>query len=200
MTRWGRVARGTIAAVVSVFFAAFAHSLAGGSLPGFAGLALCLTFSIIICTALAGRRIPRTRLALSVLASQAMYHWLFGTLGTLDAVVSPTTETLGHVHNAPIDFSPLETHVHSHGDMLWAHVAAALVTFSVLAFGERSVTAAIHTAKRFVLSLFPTFTAAPLVNAPSRLFAHGTRHTAPRRHRADHSGLRHRGPPVAVVA
>lgn len=200
MTRWGRVARGTIAAGTSVFFAAFAHSLAGGSLPGVAGLALCLIFSIIVCIAFTGRRMPRTRLAASILASQAMYHWLFGSLGTLDAIASPTTGSLGHVHNAPITFSPVGPHIHDHGDMLWAHVAAAAVTFTVLAFGERIITAAILAARTFVLSLLPIFTAAPLASARSRLLAHGTHHTAPLQHRADHSGLRHRGPPMAVVA
>lgn len=200
MTRWGRVARGTAAAVVSVYFAAFAHTLAGGSLPGVAGIALCLAFSIIVCVALTGRRMPRARLAASILASQAMYHWLFGSLGTLEAIASPPPGSHGHVHNAPVNFGSLGAPMHEHGDMLWAHVAAAVVTFSMLAYGERSITASIHAAKTFVLSLFPVFAAAPIAVAPSRLCAPETHPTVRRRRRVDHSGLRHRGPPVAVVA
>ncbi len=199
MTRWGRVARGTVAALVSVFFAAFAHSLAGGDLPGLAGIALCLTFSIIVCTAFAGRRMARTRLAASILASQAMYHWLFGSLGTLEGAASPSAGTLGHVHNTPVDFGALSIVTHDHGDMLWAHVAAAVMTFGVMAFGARSIASAVHAAKAFVLSLFPAFTDAPLVFAPAQLCAQGVQLTTPRKRRIDHSGLRHRGPPARVA-
>lgn len=200
MTRWGRVARGTVAAVLSVFFAAFAHSLAGGALPGIAGIALVITFSVIACIAFVGRRMPRTRLAASILVSQAMYHWLFGSLGTLDAAAAPAAGPLGHVHNAPVDFGSLTVPTHDHGDMLLAHIVAAAVTFGVLAFGERSRAAAVRAARSFVLSLIPRCADAPLASAPARLCAHGTRITVPRRHRVDHAGLRHRGPPMVCAA
>ncbi len=198
MTRWGRVARGTLAAVVSVFMAAFAHSLAGGALPGIAGISLCLTFSVIVCVAFTGRRMPRTRLAASILASQAMYHWLFGSLGSLEA--SAPASSLGHVHNAPVDFGSLTTQAHDHGDMLMAHVAAAVATFAIIAFGERSASSAIRAATSFVISLIPRFEDAPLAIAPSRLFARGAHSPVPLRSRVDHSGLRYRGPPMALAA
>lgn len=197
MTRWARVARGTVAAVVSLFIAAFSHSLAGGSLPGIAGISLCLTFSIIACTALAGRRMPRLRLGASIVASQAMYHWLFGSLGSTAAL---TGGRVGHVHNAPIDFGAISTHVHSGGDMLFAHIAAALVTFGVLAFGERSVLAVVEAAKGVILSLIPGIADAQIAEDPARHFAAGVRYTVPHRRRVDHSGLRHRGPPAVLVS
>lgn len=199
MTRWGRVGRGAVAAFGSVFFAGFAHSLAGGPLPGFAGIALVLIFSVIVGIAFTGKRMPRVRLAAAILASQAMYHWLFGSLGTLEATTSPVAGTLGHVHNAPVDFGALSTVAHDHGDMLLAHIAAAMVTFSVIAFGERTTAAAIRAAKALVLSIFPALTDAPLASCPSRLFAHGIQPTTPRQRRVDHSGLRHRGPPSSCV-
>lgn len=199
MTRWGRVARGTVAASASIFFAAFAHSIAGGDLPGIAGLSLCLVFSVIVCTAFAGRRMPRIRLAASILASQAMYHWLFGSLGTLEATGASPTVNPGHVHAAPIDFGSLAVRVHEHGDMLLAHVAAAVVTFSVLAFGERSAKTVLDSARSLVLALIPRFTVAPLVPIPPTFWVNRAHVATPRRLRVDHSGLRHRGPPVANV-
>ncbi len=199
MTRWGRVARGTTAAFASVFFAAFAHSLAGGDLPGIAGLSLCLVFSIIAGTALAGRRMPRVRLAASILASQAMYHWLFGSLGTIGSTAVSRTGALGHEHNAPLDFGALAVQVHEHGDMLLAHFASAIVTFSVLAFGERSLTAVVTAARSLALILFPTLTDAPLAHSATQLSVHRAHLVVPRRRRVDHSGLRHRGPPLSRV-
>lgn len=194
MTRWGRVARGTVAAVVSLFIAAFSHLLAGGSLPGIAGISLCITFSVIACTALVGRRMPLTRLAASIVVSQTMYHWLFGALGSASEA---TAGALGHVHNAPVDFSSLTLSAHSHGDMLLAHIAAAVATFAVLAFGERRLSAAIRAARSFVLSLIPTFSDAPLASVPARLSASGVRVGVPQCNFVDHSGLRYRGPPLA---
>lgn len=196
MTRWGRVSRGTVAAAVSLFLAAFFHSLAGGSLPGIAGIMLCVTFSIIVCTALVGRRLPLVRLGASIAASQAMYHWLFGSLGS----TAVSTGVIGHVHDAPVDFGPLSTHAHTHPDMFGAHSAAAIVTFVALAFGERSITAAILAARSFVLSLIPHFADAVIPCVPSRLSASGVSIAPPQSWHSDHSGLRHRGPPVLRVA
>lgn len=197
MTRWARVARGTVAALASLFIAAFFHSLAGGGLPGIAGISLCVTFSVIACTALAGRRMPRTRLAASVVASQAMYHWLFGSLGSVSVA---TASPLGHAHHAPIDFGPLATHVHSHGDMYLAHLAAAILTFIILAFGERSIAAVVHAAREFILSVIPRvpdIATPPLSShvAPPRMPL-----PLPQSLRVDHSGLRHRGPPTLSAA
>lgn len=200
MTRWARVARGAGAATVSLFIAAFAHSLAGGGLPGLAGILLCVTFAVLACTALVGRRMPLTRLASAIVISQAMYHWLFGALGSAPAAAPAAT--LGHVHNAPIDFGALATAsvAHNHDDMLLAHIAAAIVTFGMLAYGEKSFGAAIHAARSFVLSLVPTVSDAPLPCAPLRLFARKVLVTVPQPRRVDHSGLRHRGPPAVCFA
>ncbi|MBB5632341.1 hypothetical protein BKA04_000564 [Cryobacterium mesophilum] len=196
MTRWARVARGSVAAVVSLFVAAFSHSVAGGSLPGVAGISLCLTFSIIVCTALAGHRMPRVRLAASIVASQAMYHGIFGSLGSSTVA---SAGTIGHVHTASIDFGAIPAHVHSSGDMLFAHVVAAFVTFLVLAFGERSVLATLEATRRFALSLLPQSADVPLASTPARLLPSRVRRTIPQHQRAVQSGLRYRGPPTALA-
>lgn len=211
------MARGTVAALVSVFVAAFSHSLAGGRLPGVAGLALCLAFSVLVCVALAGRRLPRTRLAASVAASQAMYHWLFGALGSgalgsgtagsgaagsgaASSGAGVTTGMHGHPHDAALGTVTLAPQPHGEGDMLAAHLAAALVTFLVLVFGERTIAATVRFARALVVSLLPAAPDAPAVCAPARLFPSRPRIARPGRRRVDHSGLRHRGPPAASFA
>ncbi len=206
------MARGTVAALVSVFVAAFSHSLAGGRLPGVAGLALCLAFSVLVCVALAGRRLPRTRLAASVAASQAMYHWLFGALGSgalgsgtagsgaASSGAGVTTGMHGHPHDAALGTVALAPQPHGEGDMLAAHLAAALVTFLVLVFGERTIAATVRFARALVVSLLPAAPDAPAVRAPARLFPTRLRIARPGGRRVDHSGLRHRGPPAASFA
>ncbi|MBX3092027.1 MAG: hypothetical protein KF801_05905 [Cryobacterium sp.] len=197
MTRWARVARGTVAAAVSLFIAAFSHSLAGGSLPGFAGIALCLTFSVLACIALAGRRMPRTRLAASIVASQAMYHWLFGSLGASTLATAPT---LGHVHNAPVDFGSVSPHAHSGTDMLVAHIAAAVATFTLLACGERAIAAISHWAFAVARALFPSVEGTVGNRVPSTLSPTGVPRVPAASQRVDHSGLRYRGPPSLLSA
>lgn len=61
-TRWARFARGWIAAIVSLFVAACSHSLAGGSLPAAAGIALSLAFSGATGVLLAGKTLSLARL------------------------------------------------------------------------------------------------------------------------------------------
>lgn len=197
MTRWARVARGTIAATVSLFIAAFSHWLAGGSLPGVAGFALCLVFSVLACVALVGRRMPRTRLAASIVASQAMYHGVFASLGSSTI---PTAPALGHVHDAPIEFGAVAPHLHASNEMLLAHAFAAVVTFVILAFGERSIAATAGLARSLARSLFPFTLDASFVGAPATLTPTGHRIVLLALRRVDHSGLRHRGPPAAALA
>jgi hypothetical protein len=194
------VARGTVAALVSVFVAAFSHAVAGGELPGAAGLVLCLAFSVLVCIALAGRRLPRTRLAASVAASQAMYHWLFGALGTGAIATGPVGGMSGHGHDASLGLHITAPHLHGQGDLLVAHIPAAVVTFLVLAFGERTIATPARLARALAVSLLPGVPDAPAGRPPTRLSPTGLRSARPRHRLVDHSGLRHRGPPTASFA
>jgi hypothetical protein len=198
MSRWSRVARGSAAATVSVFVAAFSHSVAGGSLPGVTGLALCLALSVLVCVALTGRRLPLARLAVSVAISQAMYHWLFGALGS-GTVVASGGRMAAHVHDAVAVLPTVTPHAHAGGDMLLAHVVAAIVTVLVLAYGERSIAATARYARTLVIAMLPAIPDAPAVPAPVRLLPTRLRVADPLPRRVDHSGLRHRGPPAASV-
>jgi hypothetical protein len=198
MSRWSRVARGSAAATVSVFVAAFSHSVAGGSLPGVTGIALCLALSVLVCVALTGRRLPLARLAVSVAISQAMYHWLFGALGS-GTMVASGGRTPGHLHDAALAIPATTPHAHAGGDMLLAHIAAAIVTVLVLAYGERSIAATARYAHALVVALLPAIPDAPAVPTPARLVPARLRVADPLPRRVDHSGLRHRGPPAASV-
>ena len=201
MTRSVRVARGTLAALVSTFVAAFSHAIAGGPLPGAAGLALCFVFSWLVCIALVGRRWHRMRLAVSIAASQAMFHLLFSALGPGTAsVASAPGVVAGHDHGTPLLLAPVVGHAHPAGDMWLAHLAAAVVTFFALAFGERSAAAIAALARRAVVSLLPRM---PQVMPESAgvLLAAVRRHAdLPRTRRLEFAELRHRGPPALLFA
>jgi hypothetical protein len=196
MSRWSRVARGSAADTVSVFVAAFSHSVAGGSLPGVTGIALCLALSVLVCVALTGRCLPLARLAVSVAISQAMYHWLFGALGS-GAVFASGGRMPGHVHDVALAIPAAAPHAHTAGDMLLAHIVAAIVTILLLAFGERTLTATANYARTLVIALLPALPDAPAVPTPARLLPTRLRVADPLPRRVDHSGLRHRGPPAA---
>src|SRR5690606_1991210 len=141
MTRWARVLRGQIVAVVSTFAAAFSHGFADGAHPPIVAMVLALAFSSVACVLLAGVRLSRTRLAVSVAVSQLLYHGLFSLFGP--AATATGTVTSGH--HGTIVFTPgiTEQVGFSAADqwMLIAHVAAAALTFATLVKGERALLA-----------------------------------------------------------
>ncbi len=201
MTRWMRVARGTLAAFVSTFVAAFSHAVAGGPLPGFTGLALCFAFSWLVCIALTGRRWHRMRLGASIAASQAMFHLLFSTLGGGTASIAHAGGVVaGHDHGAPLVLAAVVGHAHPAGDMLLAHLAAAIVTFLALAFGERSAATIIALARRALVSLLPCMPQLAPESAEVLLTAVRLHADPPRTRRLEFAELRHRGPPALLFA
>lgn len=205
MTRWTRVTRGTLAALVSTFVAAFSHAVAGGSLPGAAGLLLCLVFSWLVCIALAGRRWPRIRLAASIAASQAMFHGVFSALGGA-ASVTPTgitpsgTPSTGHDHGALTLIPPVAGHSHSTGDMWLAHILAAVVTFLAVAYGERTTAAIAEFARSLAIAMVPRMPELVAESVDVRHLAVRIRADLPRARRLDFARLRHRGPPSLQFA
>lgn len=194
-TRWGRFARGQIAAVFSTFVAAFSHGFAGGSHPPLFAMALALAFSGVVCVFLAGKRLSRIRLALSVALSQLLYHGLFTLFGS----GGTPTGTVTAPHHGAIVFSPGTggTVIMNPADqwMLLAHAAAAAITFAVLLHGERLCIGLATLARvafavlvgRMPWSASPT---ALKLSAPS-----GHRSAVPHRSLVIVSSLRHRGPP-----
>ena len=72
-----RVSRGTLAASAATFVALTSHILGGGAFPTTMGLIVPLSLSILVCVALAGRRLSLPRLTVSVGTSQTLFHLLF---------------------------------------------------------------------------------------------------------------------------
>ncbi|MEO7146364.1 MAG: hypothetical protein ABIW81_03335 [Terrimesophilobacter sp.] len=207
MTRWARVARGVTAAAVSTSIAAFSHYVAGGMLPSAVGLALCLSFSAIVCIALAEKRLSLVRLAAAVTASQAMFHGLFGMLS---APLAFAGSHGGHRHGEmamPVEVARFGDSVpagvamsHIDPPMFAAHVSAATVTLVVLSYGERTVLGVFALGRLAIISMFWRITSEPLhpaINAratstsDSLLVLYPLRMLSP---------MRHRGPPFALSA
>ncbi|CAN5584856.1 hypothetical protein BH10ACT7_BH10ACT7_19830 [soil metagenome] len=121
-SRWARVARGWAAAAFATFAAALSHALAGGSVPTPFAMLVALVISGAICTLLTGRGLSLWRLALSVAASQALFHGLFVSLG------SPVP--VGHEHAFAV------AGVDEHATMWAAHAVAAVITIAAFRYAE----------------------------------------------------------------
>jgi hypothetical protein len=191
-TRWTRVVRGLVAASVAVFVADFAHVAGGGDAPGFAGIALALAFSTLVCIALAGRRLARWRVAASVILSQGAFHLLFQVLGT----PSPSLPMRG-MQMTPLVVTGGSDHAPDSVWMWAAHGVAAGLTIVALFWGESalgglwaSARLALTRALRVPLVIASTPHQLPVVDAIAQ----------PHIARFLITGLRHRGPPLAAAA
>ena len=150
-----RALRGVAAASVTTVVAATAHTLAGGGPPPPALVAVVILLAAPVAVALAGRRLALWRLALTVLASQLLFHASFAIAsgatgeppsGHTHHVVDPTWLTTGTAHAVwPPD--PL---------MIAGHVAAALVTVSALHRGERMLRTLARGVRRLLRPSFET--------------------------------------------
>jgi hypothetical protein len=204
-TRWARVVRGWIAALVATFVAACSHALSGGSLPGTAGLALCLAFSGMVSILLAGRSLSLVRLAVAVTLSQAMFHSLFSLMTDPGPGAQTTAVAIaagsGMRHGAPPllmrSDSVASVVPMSAGADLWmwvGHAVAAIVTIALLALGERAFWGLTRLAGlvigRLLATVLPAETAVPLLRPTA------DRAAAPRRRPLVLSVQRHRGPPA----
>lgn len=134
-----RVARGSAAATLSTFVALVSHVAGGGVVPTLVGVAVPLVLSLAVCTVLAGRRPTTTRLVVSVVASQFLFHVLFvvGVPTKISAVDGPVSGST-HAHSVVLTSSALHAHPAEHV-MWWAHAVAAVVTIIALRRGERTV-------------------------------------------------------------
>lgn len=136
-SRAPRVLRGSIAATVATFVAMMSHVAAGGTVPGWLGIAVPWTLSVAVCTMLVGRALSLVRLSLGVVVSQLLYHGLF----VLGAVAPSGTPTTGHDHGHTIAVSTEALTVPLAADpAMWvSHALAAVVTVAALHRGERSL-------------------------------------------------------------
>lgn len=130
-SRGARALRGTVAAALATFFAAFSHAVAGGALS-LTALLLALILSTFVCIALTRAHFSRTHLVLAVVVSQSLYHSIFAAIPAAQAT------SLTQAHHGPVELAVVAGSHSAHSGLgMWlGHVAAAIVTSLVLVFGE----------------------------------------------------------------
>lgn len=190
-TRWARLVRGSFAAVIATFVAAFSHSVAGNEVPSWFSLGVSFALSLVVCVILTGRRLSLVRLAIAVTGSQALFHTLFTAVGDPTPVSSAVQ---GTHHGAVMVMSgPL---AHHSGWMWTAHACAAVITILALRFGEGAWWGLVATARLFVARLLAlastVFVDVPVVRSADRFFV-------PRELAVLLSSRRHRGPPRSIA-
>ena len=190
-SRLARVARGTAAASFATFVAAFSHSLAGGS-TSWLGLTAALVIAIMVCTLLTARTLSLWRLALSIGASQFLFHALFGSVGT-PVIVQHTMQSVLTMHTTD---APL-AHSHTASTMWLAHVVAALATVLAFRFGEKAFWSVADTARLLLARLLVV--TIPVLAIPRPVVA-VDRRFVPSDLALLLSSMRHRGPPVVLSA
>lgn len=193
-----RTLRGVVAATVATIIALFSHVAGGGQTPGPLGLAVPLVLSVLVCVALAGRRLSLVRVAVSVAVSQFLFHTLF-TIGTFSG---PVDAPMVHAHHgAVVDVSAAVTHSGMPGSSMWAaHVVAAIATTAALHRGEslllRVAAMTSHVVARLVRVL-PTPAEAPL---PARRSSFVLRDVLPLASGVFPQAALRRGPPSLLAS
>lgn len=143
--RLARLSRGVLAAGFSTFVALFSHVLAGGAVPGVAGIAIPLVFATSTCMLLATLRFSWLRLTVSVAVSQVLFHTLFVAGTASSAVVQLSDPAAGGLHAGHAGHAAMTitttggsmAHAGHGGGWMWlAHVVAAVVTIATLHRGE----------------------------------------------------------------
>lgn len=135
LARADRLIRGWIIASGANILGAASHGLAGGQFPHPLLLMLCTALSALLCVGLAGHRMPRMGMALSVLGSQGLLHFLFMNSGG-QAHVTPSA--LHQHHISPTSVAGIEHHpMILTAQMAFSHLLAATLTYLVLRWGEQ---------------------------------------------------------------
>lgn len=137
--RQAKALRGSLTAAFAVAVALVFHVLAGGAIPGVAGIAIPFALALPITVAVSLRCLSLARLSVSVLVSQALFHALF-VFGS-----TPFAQHSGHGrHGMPattgVAVPDVAAHVHEgfFGGplMVLSHLVAAFITVLVLYKGE----------------------------------------------------------------
>lgn len=199
-TRWARFTRGWVAAFFSTFVAALSHTVGGERAPGGVGVVVSVAFAGLVCVALAGRSLSWSRLAVSVVLSQLIFHTLFSVGapgGALHTAGGAAHEHGTHAFVSAVGSRAFVDGAHgAHGLQMWlAHAVAACVTIVALRRGETALWGMLDLVRVAIRSLCRT------VSIPARL-PRGTRtrraagHVARPRAHLLLSAMRHRGPPA----
>ena len=189
-SRWARVIRGTIAAGVATFVAAFSHTIAGGTAPSWFGVGASFVLSLAACTALSGRTLSWWRLAASVAVSQMLFHALFSGSGESLAAAG---------HDMGAGSTMVMPAMNSQDDwMILAHVIAGIITLLALRFGERAFWSIADSARLALARVLRVVLPVPVM-ASRGILSISRAVVGPRRIHVP-STHRHRGPPLQLVA
>jgi hypothetical protein len=204
-SRTDRLARGTVAAGIATFVAAFSHAIGGGLFPSPALLVLAFIVSVGWCTAVVGRRFSWPRVSIAVVASQALFHGTFGLAGPAGAhvVAQPGTGGAHAAHSGSTTLTLVQNaagHGHDGAPMLLAHLGAAALTILVLRLVDSS-SLGIAALARVVSSVIRAIVPVPVLvtRGSARIRPEGSG-LRPSRLPLLLGGLRHRGPPAFVTA
>ncbi|ALE06017.1 hypothetical protein AL755_11925 [Arthrobacter sp. ERGS1:01] len=205
--RGSLLARGWIGAGFATAIAAVSHMLAGGDAPNPLLLLLSLAVSGLVCCLLAGRVLSLGRLVAGVVASQALFHWLFSLSPTPPSESSRMMMT-GMDHGHAPDLSALAVHPvvasmghpGGHGWTMWlGHAAAAALTILFLRYGEVASVHLLDALRLKVTKVLPRLVLPAA--APCRLQARSTSILLPLAELGvPLPVMRHRGPPVHLAA
>ncbi|PPG19873.1 hypothetical protein C5C74_05180 [Rathayibacter sp. AY1E8] len=189
-----RTLRGVVAATVATLVALFSHVAGGGQIPGPLGVAMPLVLSVLVCVALAGRRLSLVRLAVSVGVSQFLFHTLF-TIGTF---AGPVDAPMVHAHHgAVIDVSAAMTHSGMTGSSMWAaHLVAAVATTAALHRGESLLVRVAATTSHLVTRLVRVVPAPVAAPRPARRSSFELRDVLPLASGVFPQAALRRGPPL----
>lgn len=201
-SRWGRVARGWVAAFFATVIALCSHRLAGGSNPGGLAILLSLGFSGLVCTALAGKTLSLTRQAIAVALSQFAFHAVFSLLSSVALPMSTATHNMHGMTPAHLDIlnsTTAPTVMHATTAMWLGHAAAAMLTIAALRGGESAFWALIAEAQLVVRNLWMPRLAPPALPPVATSTAREIALVPHHRLTLLLSALRHRGPPRAPV-
>ena len=194
--RWSRVARGGAVAAFATLVAALSHTLGGGTPPGVLAIALSMAFSVILCIAVAGRRLTLARTTVAVAAAQFALHTLYSVQG---GATARTVDEAGHHHQAA--FVPAESSAPVAVDvaMLLAHLCAAAITVAAIRYGDRAVRLVVRLARLAASSLLRALPqpAIPVLARPRPTIGRPARRLTGVQVL---SAMRHRGPPSVLAA
>lgn len=145
MNRIERVGRGAVATSFAIVLAAISHVVAGSQMPNPLAIFITIVVALPLSIALAGVRLSLMRLFAVVLASQALFHFSFSMIGATASGVAPAANTHSShsMHTASsliqnADVAGVAGGSSADASMWLAHIVAAFVTFSLLAYGERA--------------------------------------------------------------
>lgn len=172
LTRHARVVRASIVSVAAVLIAAMSHIAAGGNTPSVyalvAGSVVVLPVVLVLTSATFG--IVRT--FTSVAITQALFHWMFASLGVTNPVADRGEPLPAHAEHFGMveEFVPILPGGSGADVAMWlSHLVAAAVTVWILRRGERAVETMMIALRRCFFHRLTSARALPVVPTPPRV-------------------------------